>query len=168
MTTKELLEIETAMRNGSKLTDAQVAKVAELRRDHNAGNRWVSVSKIALRDGEELWDFVGALATAVHTDRVILANGSLDAMLQGIYDDHVIVQDWNTGKLFKATFSRAADGSFSFGEPEEVMLIFVPVDAGDEDDEVERAVAKRAPTVVERVNIGAASGKWAGVLPRRF
>lgn len=155
-TTKELGEIATALRNGAKLSDAQVGKVAELRRNANAGHRWVDVHKMDLRPGEELWDFISALVTAVHTDRILLADGSIDAWLEAIFDDYVIVQDGNTGKLFKSMFVRNADGSFTFGEPVEVRHAFV--EAG--------TVAKSAaPT---RVNVAGARSLWAGVLPRRF
>lgn len=165
MNTKELMEIQTALRNGSELSDSQVAKVAELQRVNNSQKRWVSVAKLALRQGEVLWDFISALVTAVHTDRVILADGSLDAWLHGIYEDHVIVQDMNSGRFFKAMFTRLEDGSFRFEEPVEVMMTFTPVEMGDED--VERAVSKRAP-IVQHLEVSTVKRKWDGILPRRF
>jgi hypothetical protein len=136
-----LRQIQRALRAGKRLSDEQVLKLAQLQRATNASSHHVAVEKFALREGEELWDFVDAIWMAVQTNRVVLADGSLDAWLVGVYDDHVIVQDGNTGRMFKATFSRNAKGEFEFGEPVEVRQIFVEVEAPA--DDVERAVAKR-------------------------
>jgi hypothetical protein len=145
-----LRQIQRALKAGDRLSDEQVVKLAEIRRSLNAGNHHVEVRKIALREGEELWSFVDAIWMAVQTNRVVLADGSLDAQLMGIYDDHVIVMDGNTGRMFKAGFTRTAKGEFEFSTPVEVRQVFVEVGSAEEDG-VEKAakpeyleVAKRA------------------------
>lgn len=156
-----LRQIRQALRKGDRLSDEQVAKLAQLRRAMNAGKQHVAVSKLALREGEELWTFVDAVWMAVQTNRVVLADGSLDAWLMGIYDDHVIVQDGNTGRLFKATFERDAKGEFVFGDPVEVRQIFVEIETSDD---VEKAIAKRAP-VAEFVDVSKRDESKFGFLP---
>jgi hypothetical protein len=150
-----LRQIQRALRAGKSLSDEQVAKLAQLRRAENVGKQHVAVAKFALREGEELWDFVDAIWMAVQTNRVILADGSLDAWLVGIYDEHVIVQDGNTGRLFKASFTRNEKGEFSFGEPVEVRQTFVEVTAAGADDGegAEKAVSRRAAADVEYLEI---------------
>jgi hypothetical protein len=164
-----LRQIRAALRKGESLSDEQVATLAEIRRASNVAKRHVAVQKLELREGEELWDFVDAVWSAVQTDRIILADGSLDAWLVGIYDDFVIVQDGNTGRLFQAKFERNEKGEFVFGEPTEVRQAFVPVAAPKEDaDEAEKAISKRAANV-EFVELGKSKkGKWDGVLPTAF
>lgn len=136
-----LRQIQRALRNGEELSDDQVIKLAQLRRSENASKHLVAVSKFELRKGEELWDFMDAMWMAVQTNRVILADGSLDAWLMGIYDDYVIVQDGNTGRLFQSAFTRNAEGEFVFESPIEVRQAFIPVVAADEDG-VEKSVLK--------------------------
>lgn len=163
----ELVELKKAIQGGARLTDAQVQKLAALRRDANVGRTFVRVGKLALREGEELMDFVHAMIGAVMTDRIVLADGSLDAWLEGIFEDHVVVRDANTGRLFKATFERGADGSIVFGEPVEVRVAFVEVPkAGSEEEAAEKAVQKSAPPRIVEVE-KRAPGKW-GFLPPTF
>ena len=158
-----LRQIAQALRAGRKLSDAQVVKLAELRRAENAGRRFadVEVEKLALGEGEELWDFVDAMCMAVQTNRIVLADGSLDARLVGIYDEHVIVEDGNTGKLFMSNFTRNAGGEFVFESPVEVRRIFVPVET--EADVAEKAVSKAAPRATELVEVGKSvrARKWS-------
>lgn len=161
---KDLLELKQALRAGEKLSNAQVVKLAGLRRAANAGRRHVEVHKLQLREGEELMDFVWAMMDAVQTNRVILADGSLDAWLEGIFEDHVIVRDGNTGRTFQANFTRSADGEIVFEEPFEVRAVFVPVNAPEE-DAVERAVRKRAPEPGKLVEVTKAIERKWGFLP---
>lgn len=166
---KTLQQILKALRAGERLSDEQVLKLADLRRAENVGKRYVAVNKVDLREGEEIWDFIDAIWTATFTNRVLLADGSLDVWLYGIYDEYVIVQDGNTGRLFKSFYSRDEKGVFSFTEPVEVMHAFVEVEG--EDGDVEKRVAKRAPetpVVPEYVEVAKrreSQGTWAGVLP---
>lgn len=164
--TTVLRQIRAALRNGDALSDAQVAKLAEIRRAENVGKRHVRVHKLALREGEELMDFVWTVCDAVQTNRIVLADGSLDAWLVGIFDEHVVVEDGNTGRLFRAEFARDDKGEFSFSEPVEVRMEFVPVER-TEDDEAEAAVEKSAGSerVVEVAKAAAGRGKWGGILP---
>lgn len=163
MDKRTLISIAKALRNKEKLSDAQVLKLAELRRAANAGNHHVRVSKLKLREGEELWQFMDAIWNAVQTNRIVLADGSLDAWLVGIYDDHVIVEDGNTGRMFKSVFTRTADGEFSFAEPVEVRMVFVEV--GDAAGTVERSVTKAAADE-QIVNLKKASTRRWDFLPR--
>lgn len=167
MNGRDLLELQGVIKAKGRLSDAQVTQLAELRRAENVGKRFVQVEKLSLRPGEELMDFVNAMCGAVQTDRIILADGSLDAWLHGIFDDHVIVQDWNTGRFFKARFERGNDGSIAFSEPVEVRMEWVPAKPSEgSSDEVERAVAKRAPRNRTFVEVGRSrASKWSGVLP---
>ena len=163
-TTKELFEIEVALAKKERLTDKQVVKIAELRRQHNVEKSWIGIKKLALRPGEELWDFVTAMCNAVSTNRVILADGSLDAWLHGIFEDHVIVQDGNTGKFFKSGFIRNSAGEFEFSDPVEVMPVFVPVDGAA--DDAEKSVTKRAPEPVDMLDVSKSTApKWS-FIPR--
>ena len=151
-TSKDLGQLAAALRAGGRLDDAQVAKLANLRRGENVFKRHVvAVEKLEMRDGEDLWDFMDAMWTAVQTNRVLLADGSLDAWLEGIYDDFVIVQDGNTGRLFKAAFTRDLDGEFEFGDPVEVVATFTEV--APEGGAVGLGVAKRAPDRVLSVDL---------------
>ncbi len=167
MNGRELLKLQSVLKAGGRLSDAQVTKLAELRRAENVGKRFVQVEKLSLRPGEELMDFVNTMIGAVQTNRIVLADGSLDAWLQGIFDDHVIVQDWNTGRFFKAGFERGSDGSIVFFEPVEVRMEWVSASpSAGSSDEVERAVAKRAPAKRTFVEVGKSNAsKWSGVLP---
>lgn len=161
----ELVQLKKAIQSGARLTDEQVRKVAALRRDSNRERTFVRVGKLALREGEELMEFVHTMIGAVMTDRIVLADGSLDAWLEGIFEDHVIVRDANTGRLFKAPFERGADGSIAFSEPVEVRVQFVPVSAPAEEggDAEEKSVEKRAPDQIVEVK-KQEPGKW-GFLP---
>lgn len=166
-----LQQIQRALRLGKKLSDGQVIKLAELRRAANAGKHHVAVTKIDLREGEELWDFIDAVWSAVQMNRIVLADGSLDAWLVGIYNDFVVVQDMNTGRHFQSKFVRNADGSFEFSDPVEVKMVFVPVTSDEQDaGEAEKAVSKAAtsaPKVEQIVDVAkAASSKWSGILPK--
>jgi hypothetical protein len=171
MTTDQvaLRQIQQALRAGKRLSDDQFEKLAHLRRSANVGKRYVateSVEKFALREGEELWDFVDAIWMAVQTNRVVLADGSLDAWLTGIFENYVIVQDMNTGRTFKSEFTRDGNGEFTFSEPVQVTHAWVPVEVPEDADEVERAVAKRAPAIAEYVEIGKrGGGKWSFLPP---
>jgi hypothetical protein len=141
MTGGELLKLRKAIRSGEKLSDEDVKKLSSLRREENKNRCFMNVSKLALNDGEEVLDFVWMMYDAVQTNRIILANGSLDARLEGIFDDYVIVQDGNTGKMYKSGFSRNEDGSIEFTDPIEVKMFWVEVGSDD--------VEKRAPEIIE-------------------
>lgn len=158
----KLLELSKALQSGDRLTDDQVALLAKVRRESNEGRKFVQIQKLRLMPGEELMDFINAMWTAVSTNRVVLADGSLDAILQGIFDDHVIVMDGNTGRLFMAQFSRDGKGEITFSEPSQVRMTFEPVTSGEE-------VERRAPQ--ESVVIDPDTNKKWGFLPefrRRF
>jgi hypothetical protein len=165
-----LQQIQRALRLGKKLSDEQVVKLADLRRADNVGKRHVQVAKIELREGEELMDFVWTMMSAIQTDRIVLADGSLDAWLVGIFNDHVVVEDGNTGRLFKSEFVRDAKGEISFSEPVEVRMVFVPVERGEDGEEVtsEKAVTKAAAPRIERTVEVMKSGSgstWGRFLP---
>lgn len=154
----ELVELKKAIQSGARLTDAQVQKLSTLRRESNRERTFVRVGKLALREGEELMDFVHTMIGAVMTDRIILADGSLDAWLEGIFEDHVIVRDANTGRLFKAPFERAEDGGIAFSDPVEVRVAFVEVPKADSEEE--KNVEKRAPDEIVEVQKRDV-GKWS-------
>jgi hypothetical protein len=167
MNTTELRQIQQALRKGQALSNGQVAKLAELRRAANVGKRHVAVSKLELREGEELMDFVWTMMSAVQTDRIILADGSLDAWLVGIFNDHVVVEDGNTGRLFRADFSRNDKGEIVFSDPIEVRMVFVPVESSKEGEEAEKVAKSATPPVERYVEVAKsrdAGGKW-GFLP---
>jgi|GEM_PF-3245275 len=156
LTTKKKSHLADLSRNADKLDAAKFNDMMALQRKANEGKDFVRVRRLEMRPGEEVWDFVGAMVTAIQTNRVVLANGSLDARLVGIYDDHVIVQDGNTGRMYKSTFSRTSDGEFAFSEPVEVRMEYVECACSD-------GVEKRAADVVVEVPRGG-DRKW-GFLP---
>jgi hypothetical protein len=166
-----LRHMQATLRKGEKLSDEQVLLLAGLHRENNLGKMHVGVAKVDLREGEELMDFVWTMMSAVQTDRIILADGSLDAWLVGIFNDHVVVEDGNTGRLFRADFSRNEKGEIAFSEPIEVRQVFVPVETPSSEEggeEVAAAVSKSTTArfdqivdVAKRVD----GRKW-GFLPR--
>lgn len=158
----ELQRIQRALQVGKRLTDAQVSTLGSIRRAVNAEHRFVGVSKaIELREGEELMDFAWTVMAAVQTNRVVLADGSLDAWLVGIFSDHVIVEDGNTGRLFKSEFSRDAKGEFTFSEPVEVRQVFVPVTTASPADGDQVAAAKSLTPAFELlIDISKRARKW--------
>jgi len=164
MNGKDLVELRKTLERGDRLSDAQVVELAKLRREASEKISHVRVGKLALREGEELMDFVWTMVDAVQTNRIILADGSLDAWLQGIFEDHVIVMDGNTGKFFKANFSRDASGEIVFEEPVEVRMLWVPVGEGA-GDETEKAIAKRAPEVEQILQLEKTAGSRWSFLP---
>lgn len=167
---QDLIALRKSLQSKEPLTDAQVALLAKLRRDENVSKRFVAVEKFALREGEEMWDFMMSMMDAVATNRVILADGSLDAWLQGIYNDYVIVQDGVTGRFFKAAWSRAADGTFEFSEPVEVRMEWVPINASTADGGagVTQAISKRAPVETTYLDVSKSIEKKWGFLPASF
>lgn len=155
------------------LSDPQFAALRALQVAKQArGRRMVDVSavaKLSMRDDEELWDFITAMQVAVDVNRVVLANGSLDAGLVGIFDDSVIVRDWNTGRHFRSKFTRREDGSFEFSEPNEVRQAWLDVQADTQGGAPEGGGGQKAKRVeVETVIVGTAKSKWSGVLGSHF
>ena len=126
---------------------------------------FVRVRKFELREGEEVWQFVDAMWQAVQTNRITLAGGSLDAWLKGIYEDYVIVEDFNTGRLFKTPFTRAEDGEIAFGEAVEVRMEFVPVPVATADGEGDSGVAKARPEEIVEFK---KRSNWANLFPHRL
>jgi hypothetical protein len=159
-TGQELVALRKALEKGERLTDRQVVVLAALKRGQNAGRRFLGVARaLDLLPGEEIFGFLRALEDAVWTNRSVLADGSLDAWLVDVYSDAVVVRDFNTGKFFRAPFSRATDGTFAFGTSVEVRSEWVPVtpSAGEQVD-TQRAAA---PTYAE---IPRSTSRW-GFLP---
>ena len=179
ITAREMSDLHEKLKKkvpGKDLSDREVLILAKLRREDNLGKNIIPVSKLALNEGEELWDFISSLSTAVHTNRVLLGDGSMDIWIQGIFDDFVVVMDMNTGKLFKSTFKRNAEGEFDFSEPVEVISTFVEanrseegkvelkVGDGDMTEETVQRVAKSANRI-EFVNLNkGGKSRWGGIL----
>lgn len=107
------------------LTPAEEKIVKRLRQVAIGKYQPAQVGKLALRAGEELDGFITALHAAIQRDRILLGNGSFDISLAGIFDDTVIVRDWNSGRFFRSAYTRAENGDFTFGEPQEVFQAFV-------------------------------------------
>ncbi len=147
MTGLEILELTEAIEKGERLTDTQVQILAKLRREENKGRTFMNVSKVALADGEDIYDFIWLMYDSVQTNRIVLADGSLDACLDSIYDDYVIIRDCNTGRMFKANFSRDTDGEILFDKVIEVRQAWVAV------NEVE----KKKSDIVEMIK----NNKWS-------
>ncbi len=164
-----LRRMQSRIEKGERLSDDEVQILSGLRRKENVFKRRVGISKLELREGEEVMDFAWTMMSAVQTNRIILADGSLDAWLTGIFNDHVIVEDGNTGKLFRAEFSRNDEGEISFSTPVEVRQVFVPVDTPSDDggEAVSAAVSKSAtPAFDEIIEIAKSDGRKWGFLPR--
>lgn len=157
----ELVALNRALEKGEHLSDRQVVLLASIQRDANAGRRFVRVGRaLPLRQGEELMQFGFAVCDAVHADRTVLADGSLCAMVEGIFDSYVVVRDANTGRLFRSEFTRDERGAFVFSPPVEVEVQYVPIPAATAGE------AQRAATAPRTLELTRSSSKWGAVLPR--
>lgn len=123
-----------------ELTYDDILFVNKLHKQNNKNNKFVRVEKVQLNDNESLYDFTWAMYEAVEKDRALLGDGSIDIYLQGIYDDYVIIQDFNTGKFFKANWSRDENGLFSFSNVEEVVQVYQSVDTVEKGDFLQEIV----------------------------
>lgn len=83
----------------------------------------VEINKVELLDGEELQTLVKKVVDAI-TQGKGKTNKSL--FLNGIFKDHVITRDWETGKFFKMEMARDGDAITLTGSAE-VRQAFVPV-----------------------------------------
>lgn len=158
---KELVALNRALEAGERLSDRQLVLLASIQRDANAGRCFVRISRaLPLRPGEELMEFGFRVMDAVHADRTVLADGSLCPMVEGIFDSYVVVRDLNTGRLFRAEFTRDEDGAFAFGAPVEVEVQFVPLPAPVEGE------AQRAAPATRVVELIRSESKWGTILPK--
>ena len=161
LTMKQQQHLALLSKNVESLTPEQFANMRALQiLKQGRGRQLVQTHKLSLNQGEELWDFVESMCTACDVNRVILGNGSLDTSLVGIFEDEVIVRDWNTGKHFASKFTRDAGGMFDFSEPVEVRQVWIKADAEGLDDTTKAALAAD----VEAVEIKKGSSKWGGLL----
>ncbi len=83
----------------------------------------IEVQKFELTDGQELNDFISMVMKAVTQQRKQL-NRSLGLM--GIYKNHIITRDMESGKFFKLAMKHDAN-AIELGDPAEVRQVFVPV-----------------------------------------
>lgn len=127
-----LKSIQGKIQAGTPLNDAENTVLERIRKSiTNEQKRaplkptTAHVGKLTLRQGEELGGFLDALTAAVQRDRILLGAGSFDISLAAVFEDTVVVRDWNSGKYLRSKFTRATDGTIAFGEPEEVHQVFV-------------------------------------------
>jgi hypothetical protein len=84
---------------------------------------FVQVQKIDLLDGEELMELAKKVMAAItqHKGRL---NKSL--ALRGIFKDHIVVRDMESGKLFRMNMKRDDAGAVLLDSMDEVRQVFVP------------------------------------------
>lgn len=97
-------------------------------------NQFIEVQKVALREGEELMDFVRAVQMALRQQGHAR---SASPSLQGVYNGAIVTRDMESGKFFQHTVKREDGGTVELGEPVEVRQVWVPVDTQKEDDKDE-------------------------------
>jgi hypothetical protein len=85
---------------------------------------YVQVSKVDLVEGEELMDLAKKVMAAI-TQNKGKTNRSLGLM--GIFKDHIVVRDFEDGKMFRMEMKRDETGSVLLDGMEEVQQKFVPV-----------------------------------------
>ncbi len=119
----------------------------------------VAVSKVELLDNEEMLVFAEKVIDALETEEAQL---SRRPELRGIFADHVIFQDIESGRYYRRALSRANDGDVALGEAVEVRQVFAPVD-----EPVEKAadnLTREVPSSVQYHRVAPRKSFWAGVL----
>lgn len=101
-------------------------------------DEFVVVGKLDLPEGVEMWDFAGMIMEELTRQKAKL-DRSLS--LHGIFNDHIIVRDRETAKLYKLAISLDGDGTLVFGDQVEVRMEYVPVKTNkSEKSEVQKHV----------------------------
>ena len=85
---------------------------------------FVVVEKVELLDGEEMMELAKKIMSAIAQNKGKL-NKSL--ALQGIFKDHIVVRDMETGKMYRMKLARSEGGEISLSGLEQVRQTFVPV-----------------------------------------
>ena len=119
----------------------------------------IEVSKIDLREGEELQKVVRSIVDTLRSDDEVHKT-SKELGLRGIFKDHIVTQDFTTGRMFKFDLARDEAGTIKLSNPVEVRMTFVPVEAKNADGTVTKS-DEPAPKYIEAP---VAKGLWAGVL----
>lgn len=93
---------------------------------------FVEVTKVDLMDGEELMDLAKKVMSAItqHKGKLRKSIGLL-----GIFKDHIVVRDFDSGKLFRMEMKRDDRGSVNLDGMVEVRQVFVPVKQAKEKSE---------------------------------
>lgn len=89
---------------------------------------FVEVNKVEMPEGMEMLDFGGTIMGMLAQAKAKLKKS---LMLIGIYNDHIVTKDRETGKLFKMSLA-TKDGEIDLGEPVEVRQQFIEVKAKTE------------------------------------
>jgi len=84
----------------------------------------IEVHKVELVDGEELMQMVDKVIAAVTQSKGKLKKS---LSLRGIFKDHVVVRDAESGKMFRMKMTRDDKGQVALEGMEEVKQVFVPV-----------------------------------------
>lgn len=85
----------------------------------------IYVSKFNLQQGEELKHFIGKVCQAVAARGAELKKNFFTI---GIFKDHVIVRDADSGSAFRIPLSQSEGGTIHLkGELEEVRSVFMPL-----------------------------------------
>lgn len=87
-------------------------------------NQGQIINRFDLEEGEEFWDFMDKVHAAL---QILGQQNDRRYWLIGLFDDHIIVEDNNTGKLYKLDMSRNEDGSVALANMTEVKIQYVPV-----------------------------------------
>jgi hypothetical protein len=116
---------------------------------------YVEVTKVDLKDGEELHSFIDEVYKALGRARERM-NKSL--ILSGIYKDHVITRDVEDGRFFKIVMKRSKEGTLELGDAKEVRQVWEEVKTKTEKSE-DGKEAEPAPVYIAK----AERGVWAGL-----
>jgi len=84
----------------------------------------IEINKVDLVDGEELMELARKVQAAItqHKGKLQKSLG-----LIGIYKDHIVVRDWEDGKLFRMDMKRDDKGEILLADMTPVKQAFIPV-----------------------------------------
>lgn len=83
----------------------------------------IEVRKVELVEGEELQGLVKKVIDAIGRSK---GKTTKSIGLTGIYKDHIITRDFESGKFFKMAMERDDAGNVKLGDAVEVKQVFVP------------------------------------------
>lgn len=84
------------------------------------------INRFDLAETEELWDFMEKIYMAI---QLIADDNGRAYWLIGVFDDHIIIEDSSTGKLYRLALSRGENDAVVLSGMIQVKVQYVPVTA---------------------------------------